>query len=65
MIVTTTRTWDGTKLYLDSRGNVTTSDPRPLRTGMTRYDFERLSLLTLAQVTLLPPVLPFSQHKQR
>ncbi len=53
-IVATVRTWCGVKLYLDKNGNVTTSDPRPLKTGYSRYHFEKLALLTLAQVVSLP-----------
>ncbi len=54
MIIATTRTWCGVKLYLDTKGNVTTSDPRPLKTGYSRYHFEKLALLTLSQVVSLP-----------
>ena len=53
-ILATTRTWCGVKLYLDTRGNVTTSDPRPLRVNVSRYEFERLATLTLAQIVSLP-----------
>jgi hypothetical protein len=67
MIVTTVRTYDGTKLYLDSRGNVD-NGILVIARNVNRYQFERLSILTheqVCRVMLAATPLPREQHKQR
>jgi hypothetical protein len=63
-IVATVRTWDGVKLYLDNRGNVTTRDPKPLIKHYSRFTFERLSQFTLAQIVALATLPVASEATQ-